>query len=305
MSSVKRDLLNYAEFLRSCGNLYLEPGAEGMLAGARGTSARNETLTDAPTPTETPLAAETAPPAAPSVAPVPPVAAAPIASGIEGDQPDFVNIGEKAEPLAKKVLSQAERESLTEKARRKVETCTLCTLHGGRTQTVYGVGSLTAKIVFVGEAPGAEEDRTGVPFVGRGGQLLTKMIEAIGFTRDEVYICNTLNCRPPNNRDPLPGEKQACEPFLMQQLEWIQPQILVGLGAHAASYLTGLNESMGKMRRRWHDFHGIATMVIYHPAFLLRSPSFKKQAWEDMQMLMAKYTELNPNDRREIWRKSG
>jgi DNA polymerase len=198
-------------------------------------------------------------------------------------------------------MSKKQRDALEKDARGRVAACKVCALHKQRSQTVYGTGSLQARIVFVGEAPGAEEDRTGVPFVGRAGQLLTKMIESIGFTRDEVYICNTVKCRPPDNRDPTPEEKTACRPFLEEQLKILRPQILVGLGAHAAGYLTGLQTSLGKMRSRWHEFEGVPTMVTYHPAFLLRSPGMKKQAWEDLQMLASRYNELNPDDAREVW----
>ncbi len=221
----------------------------------------------------------------------------------KAQQSDLVQMAVSQAPLDGKNLNEAERIKLMEGAKKKVAACVACELCRQRTQTVYGVGSPMAKIVFLGEAPGEEEDRTGIPFVGRAGQLLTKMIEAIGFKRDEVYICNTVKCRPPGNRNPLPGEKKACEHFLNEQIQWIRPQILVGLGAHAALYLTGVESSLGKMRKRWHAYRGIPVLVTYHPSFLLRSPSYKTQAWEDLMMLNARYAELNPDDPRKVWQK--
>jgi uracil-DNA glycosylase len=272
MSGIKRDLLAYAEFLRQSGYLYVEGGE----SAAPGASARRDQA----------------------------------AGAFPGPEPRADSRATSPDPPADSVVDSsvaagpAERGAWEKAARARVAECRACPLCGTRTQTVYGTGSLGAKIVFVGEAPGAEEDRTGAPFVGRAGQLLTKMIESIGFSRDEVYICNTIKCRPPDNRDPTPEEKQACRPFLEEQLQILRPQILVGLGAHAAGYLTGMTSSLGSMRRRWHEFSGVPTMVTYHPAFLLRSPGMKKQAWEDLQMLARRYNELNPDDARDVWKKS-
>lgn len=281
MSGIKHDLLAYAEFLRQSGYLYVEGAAGG--AGAEG-AARVEP------PKRPELTASS--PGPEKVAETKPIGSESSTSAVF-----------PAESAVSEPLSEEERMKKEKEARGRVAACTACALHRTRTQTVYGTGSLKARIVFVGEAPGAEEDRTGIPFVGRAGQLLTKMIESIGFSRDEVYICNTIKCRPPDNRDPTPQEKETCRPFLEEQLKILRPQILVGLGAHAAGYLTGLQTSLGKMRRRWHEFEGIPTMVTYHPAFLLRSPGMKKQAWEDLQMLASRYNELNPDDAREIWKK--
>jgi DNA polymerase len=280
MSGIKRDLLAYAEFLRQSGYLYVEGGAQAVSAAPTPAAPRATAPLDVRPPRK-----ETPPVTPPRSAPDPlmPVSAA----------------ARTLSPLTPEERASSERE-----ARARVAACKACALAGTRTQTVYGTGSLDAKIVFVGEAPGAEEDKTGVPFVGRAGQLLTKMIESIGFTRDEVYICNTIKCRPPDNRDPTPEEKATCRPFLEEQLRILRPQILVGLGAHAAGYLTGLQTSLGSMRRKWHEFEGVPTMVTYHPAFLLRSPGMKKQAWEDLQMLAGRYNELNPEDARELWKKT-
>ncbi len=179
----------------------------------------------------------------------------------------------------------------------KVKDCQQCTLCRTRTQTVFGQGSPGARLVFVGEAPGYEEDRQGLAFVGRAGQLLTRMIAAMGLTREEVFICNVLKCRPPDNRDPSADEILACSPHLTEQLAIIQPEVLVALGAPAAKTLLNTAESIGRLRGRFHDYYlsgvtgeGAPTplMPTYHPAYLLRSPAQKSKAWEDLQMVMTR-----------------
>ena len=179
---------------------------------------------------------------------------------------------------------QATREILGE--------CTRCKLHPHRTQIVFGVGQPQANLVFVGEAPGADEDAQGEPFVGRAGQLLTRMIEAMGLRREEVYICNVLKCRPPNNRTPEADEIASCEPFLIAQLKAIQPKLICALGAIAASALLKTKTPLSKLRGRFHDYHGIPLLVTYHPAYLLRNPNEKKTAWQDLQLLQRDYIRL-------------
>ena len=178
-----------------------------------------------------------------------------------------------------------------------VQGCTKCGLSEGRTQTVFGQGSATARLVFVGEAPGFEEDRQGKAFVGRAGQLLTKMIVAMGLSREEVFICNVLKCRPPGNRDPHADEILACSSYLREQLSIIDPEVLVALGSPAAKTLLNTAQSIGKLRGRFHDYFlsgetgvgkSIPLMPTYHPAYLLRSPSEKSKTWEDLQMVMAR-----------------
>jgi DNA polymerase len=164
--------------------------------------------------------------------------------------------------------------------------CTRCKLHPHRTQIVFGVGNPAAKLVFVGEAPGADEDAQGEPFVGRAGQLLTKIIEAMGLKRGDVYICNILKCRPPGNRTPEADEILACSPFLLQQLRAIGPQFICALGGPAAQTLLQTKEPISKLRGRFHDYHGIPLLPTFHPAYLLRNPSEKKTVWEDMKLLM-------------------
>lgn len=164
--------------------------------------------------------------------------------------------------------------------------CNLCSLGKTRKNLVFGVGNPYAKLVFVGEAPGADEDEQGLPFVGRAGQLLTKIIEAMGLSRNEVYICNILKCRPPQNRNPLPNEIAVCEPYLKQQLKIISPQIICALGTFAAKALLKTEVPISVLRGRFHSYEGIKLMPTYHPAYLLRNPSAKKTVWEDVQLIM-------------------
>jgi uracil-DNA glycosylase family 4 len=166
--------------------------------------------------------------------------------------------------------------------------CTRCKLHAqGRTQVVFGVGNPAADLMFVGEAPGADEDVQGVPFVGRAGQLLTKMIEAMGFTRDEVYIANVLKCRPPGNRNPEPDEIAMCQPFLFRQLASIEPKVVIALGAFAARTLLQTQDPISRLRGRVFDFRGAKLIPTFHPSFLLRSPGYKREAWDDLKKALA------------------
>lgn len=176
--------------------------------------------------------------------------------------------------------------------RELVAGCRLCHLSAGRTQPVFGEGNPNADLVFVGEAPGYHEDIQGMPFVGRAGALLTKMIEAIDLTRDQVYICNILKSRPPNNRDPQPAEIKACEPFLIRQLELIRPKVICALGRIAIQALLRDTTPVGKLRGKWRTYQGIPLMPTFHPAYLLRSPNQKRPAWEDLQAVRAKLDEL-------------
>jgi DNA polymerase len=169
-----------------------------------------------------------------------------------------------------------------EELRECVASCTRCELAKGRTNTVFGVGNTNADWLIIGEAPGAEEDRRGEPFVGRAGQLLDQMLLAIGQSRDSVFIANILKCRPPNNRDPEPEESAACRDYLERQIELIQPKIILAVGKVAAQNLLGSEEPVGRMRGRRHDLGGIPMVVTYHPAYLLRSPSQKYKSWSDL-----------------------
>lgn len=171
-------------------------------------------------------------------------------------------------------------------------TCTKCALGRTRTKFVFGVGNPKATLMLIGEAPGADEDAQGEPFVGRAGQLLNKILEAINFKRSDVYICNILKCRPPNNRKPAPEESDLCKPYLKKQIDLIKPKVILCLGLTAAENLLGTTESMGKLRGRVMQYEGVPVMVTYHPAALLRNPNWKRPAWEDVQALRKLHDEL-------------
>ncbi len=164
--------------------------------------------------------------------------------------------------------------------------CTRCKLHTlGRSQIVFGVGNPNAQLMFVGEAPGADEDEQGVPFVGRAGQLLTKIIEAIDLTRDDVYIANVIKCRPPQNRNPEPDEVEQCEPFLFQQIDAIKPRVIVALGKFGAQTLLRTQDPISRLRGRVFDYRGSKLIPTFHPAYLLRNPPAKREVWEDMKLV--------------------
>jgi len=166
--------------------------------------------------------------------------------------------------------------------------CTRCKLHAlGRQQIVFGAGNPSAQLMFIGEGPGRDEDIQGIPFVGRAGQLLTRMIEAMGYSRDDVYIANVVKCRPPENRNPEPDEIAACEPFLFRQVESIRPKVIVALGTFAAQVLLRTQESISRLRGRVYAYGGAKLIPTFHPAFLLRSPDRKRDAWEDLKRAKA------------------
>jgi len=165
------------------------------------------------------------------------------------------------------------------------DDCRRCKLHTlGRKQIVFGVGNPNADLMFVGEAPGADEDEQGIPFVGRAGQLLTKIIEAIGLTRDDVYIANVIKCRPPQNRNPEPDEVETCEPFLFRQIDVIKPKVIVALGKFGAQTLLRTDAPISRLRGHVHDFRGAKLIPTFHPAYLLRNPASKREVWEDMKV---------------------
>lgn len=170
--------------------------------------------------------------------------------------------------------------------RTEVGECARCKLGAGRTRLVFGVGNPAAELMFVGEGPGADEDAQGEPFVGRAGQLLTRMIEAMGYRRDEVYIANVVKCRPPGNRDPEPDEIAACEPFLKGQIAAVRPKVVVALGRFAVQTLLRDATPITKQRGRWRDYEGVKLMPTFHPAYLLRNPPEKAKAWQDLQLVM-------------------
>ena len=181
--------------------------------------------------------------------------------------------------------SEARGGETLEIIRADIGDCQRCKLAGGRKTIVFGQGSPNARLMFVGEAPGADEDEQGLAFVGKAGQLLTKIIEAIGMTREDVFIANVLKCRPPGNRNPEPDEIVQCQPFLERQIESIRPEVLVGLGKFGAHWLLKTAEPITRLRGRMGEYRGIPVMPTYHPAYLLRTPSAKKEVWEDMKVV--------------------
>jgi DNA polymerase len=184
-------------------------------------------------------------------------------------------------------VSAADRQQMLDELALRVRGCTLCKeLACTRTQTVFGVGNARPRVVFFGEAPGADEDRQGEPFVGRAGQLLTKIIAACGWDRSDVYILNVLKCRPPDNRNPLPPEVAHCRQYFERQFEILRPEYIVCVGTVPAQALLETTESVGKLRGRFHRYRGSTVLVTYHPSYLLRNPSAKKYVWDDMQMLL-------------------
>ena len=195
---------------------------------------------------------------------------------------------DKLAPLSASQLPVGERTAALDAIRADIGDCTRCPLaYAGRKTIVFGDGSPAARLMFVGEGPGADEDIQGVPFVGKAGQLLNNMIAAMGLQRQDVYIANIVKCRPPGNRVPEPVEANTCSQFLLRQINVVQPQVIVALGSTAATYLLGVKQSLSALRGRWHSCRGAKLAVTYHPAFLLRDPRQKSEAWKDLQMVMA------------------
>ncbi len=223
----------------------------------------------------------------------PPAAA--VAAGAEKDDipqpahvliPAPVSTPVAAAPSLFDVIEHVQDDTL-ERIREDIGDCTRCRLHKSRTNIVFGVGNPRAELVFVGEGPGHDEDLQAEPFVGRAGQLLTQMIEAMGIERRDVYICNVVKCRPPENRTPEKDEIATCSPFLLRQLAVISPKVIVCLGAVAAQTLLGVNASISRIRGQWYDYRGSRMMVTYHPAYLLRNPNAKPEVWRDLKQVMA------------------
>jgi uracil-DNA glycosylase len=183
-------------------------------------------------------------------------------------------------------VAPSDRAAALQAIREDIGDCTRCALHKGRNKIVFADGSPDARLLFVGEGPGADEDAQGLPFVGRAGQLLNNMIGAMGLKREEVYICNVVKCRPPGNRTPEPDEANTCSQFLFRQIDVVRPEVIVALGATAATYLLGQRQPLAGLRGRVHSFRGSKLIVTYHPAFLLRDPRQKKEAWADLQIAM-------------------
>ena len=191
-------------------------------------------------------------------------------------------------PLPELRVLPRDRPAALAAIRSEIGDCTRCPLaYAGRHTIVYGDGDPNARLMFVGEGPGADEDASGVPFVGKAGQLLNNMIGAMGLKREQVYIANIVKCRPPGNRVPEPAEANTCTQFLVEQMDVVQPEVVVALGSTAAMYLLGVKQSLSSLRGRWHGVRGAKLVVTFHPAFLLRDPRQKGEAWKDLQMVMA------------------
>jgi DNA polymerase len=208
-------------------------------------------------------------------------------SGLQNLAPPAAALNPEAEPPVAPAATSMKL-AVLDAVRADLGECTRCKLHKGRHTIVFGSGDPGARLMFVGEAPGEDEDLQGQPFVGKAGGLLTKMIEAMGLRRDQVYICNTVKCRPPNNRNPEPDELAACEPFLKQQLAAVKPEVIVTLGKFAAQALLREETPISRMRGRWREYEGIPLMPTFHPAYLLRSPGEKGKVWDDLKQVMRK-----------------
>lgn len=211
-------------------------------------------------------------------------------SGFEG-WPLGVKNETKQKPAGERADRKRQDQTLAE-VRQELGECRRCKLHRKRKNIVFGSGNPKAKLVFVGEGPGRDEDIQGEPFVGQAGKLLTRIIEAIQLTREEVYIANIIKCRPPENRNPEPDEIAACEPFLVKQLKVIQPKLICALGTFAAQTLLQTTEKISALRGKFHSYQGILLMPTYHPAYLLRNPNYKREVWEDVKKVKAEYEKL-------------
>ena len=198
-------------------------------------------------------------------------------------------------PLPSQMIPSADRAVALESVRAEIGDCKRCPLaYGGRHTIVFADGDPNARLMFVGEGPGADEDATGLPFVGKAGQLLNNMIVAMGLTREEVYIANIVKCRPPGNRTPEFVEATTCSQFLVKQIDIVRPQVIVALGATAATYLLGVKQSLASLRGQWHTARGAKVIVTYHPAFLLRDPRQKAEAWKDLKLVMSEMGLASP-----------
>jgi len=235
---------------------------------------------------------------APAVVAPPPTPSTPLPVVSEASSPRPTLFRDAAAVGATSLTLEQRQAALAALAQR-VAQCTRCAgLAATRTQTVFGVGALDPDICFIGEAPGADEDRLGEPFVGRAGQLLDRMIAACGYQRAAVYICNVLRCRPPGNRTPLPDEAANCREFLEQTLELVRPKYICCLGACAAQNLLASTLSVGRLRGRFHDYRSVPVLVTYHPSYLLRNEAAKKDVWEDLKKLLAKMGKPIPAPRK-------
>ena len=298
MPDVLEGIRGYVEYLRDLGiyELYrseqeASPEVLALLHAQANQPARNAEPARSPAEprprasvrsTQLPVAAE---PALPAAMP---------GSGPETTIPRPISFNDLA-PLPEVRLAPAAKAHGLLAIRERIGDCTRCPLaYAGRQTIVFGEGDSNADLMFVGEGPGADEDASGLPFVGKAGHLLNNMITAMGLTREQVYIANIVKCRPPRNRAPEPIEANTCSQFLVEQIDVVQPKVIVALGATAATYLLGVRQSLSSLRGQWHRCRGAKVAVTYHPAFLLRDPRQKGEAWKDLQLVMAEL-KLSPH----------
>lgn len=282
-----RDLGVY-DFYRCGGPVYAEEsgaGESGPAVAVAEPALLAEPLRPAQPVAPTPRAVE--PPATPPAQSVVPVPSPTLSrESQEAPIPKLVSFNDLA-PLPAERLAAAVKPAALTAIQEEIGDCTRCPLaYAGRRKIVFADGDPNARLMFVGEGPGADEDEQGLPFVGKAGQLLNNMISAMGVKREQVYIANIVKCRPPANRTPEPVEATTCSQFLLKQIDVVQPEVIVALGSTAATYLLGVKQSLAGLRGRWHSCRGAKLVVTYHPAFLLRDPRQKAEAWKDLQMVM-------------------
>ena len=287
MAEVLADVRRYLGWHRDVAGEELQASMDGALGALAAAVSVEVTVEGSSTPPVVVEYAEVPPdPARPD--PVPPAAPA------RAPQPVAIDRAAARAPapitaVARMNTGDAGEAPTLDEVRRALGDCKRCKLCSGRKNLVFGVGNPKARLVFVGEGPGAEEDNQGIPFVGAAGQLLTKMIAAMGYSRDEVYICNVVKCRPPGNRNPEPDEIAACQPFLEAQLNAIRPSVIIALGKFAAQTLLRSDTPITRLRGHWREYVGVPLMPTFHPAYLLRNPAEKKAAWTDLQAVMARF----------------
>ena len=276
----------YVEYLRDLGvyDLYQREGAWSAAGAALASSLAATSIKPLVEPAKS-VAARPVPQPVVKASVVAPVAPAMVYAEPEIAKP--LSFDELV-PIPAEGVAPADRAAALKVIQDEIGDCTRCPLaYGGRHSIVFGDGSPTARLMFVGEGPGADEDASGVPFVGKAGQLLNNMISAMGLKREEVYIANIVKCRPPANRQPEPVEAGTCSQFLIRQIDVVRPEVIVALGATAATYLLGVRQTLGSLRGQWYTARGAKVAVTYHPAFLLRDPRQKGEAWKDLQRVMS------------------
>jgi uracil-DNA glycosylase len=275
----EQQLRSYVEYLRDMGVHDFYRQGEPVFAEAASVSVA-----------ETSVVAEARPLPVAAAAVVEERRAVPVSSRLEFLEPPIPKLVsfDDLVPLPESRVAASHKADALVAIHQEIGDCTRCPLaYAGRHTIVFGDGDANARLMFVGEGPGADEDASGIPFVGKAGQLLNNMIQAMGLKREQVYIANIVKCRPPANRVPEPVEANTCDQFLLRQIDVVQPQVVVALGATAAMYLLGVKQSLRSLRGHWHSCRGAKLVVTYHPAFLLRDPTQKGEAWKDLQMVMA------------------